>query len=73
LFGAAPKIIHLVCRFSDAPAAVSVLERLFPSAAENGLWRASFLPVACASVWLLFLGLLYFSAGYAKLARGDAR
>lgn len=73
VFGVAPKIIHLICKFTDAPAALSIADRLFPSAAENGLWRASFSPAACASVWLLFLGLLYFSAGYAKFARGDAR
>ena len=51
----------------------SVLARLFPSGVENSLWRASFAPVACASAWLLALGLLYLTAGYAFFAGRDAR
>ena len=51
----------------------AVLARLFPSAVDDALWRASFAPVASASLWLLFLGLLYLTAGYAVFARRDVR
>lgn len=51
----------------------SFFARLFPSAVESSLWRASFAPVAGASLWLVLLGLLYLTAGYAFFARGDAR
>lgn len=51
----------------------AVLVLLFPSSAEDALWRASVAPVARASLWLVFLGLLYLTAGYAFFARRDAR
>ena len=51
----------------------AVLSRLFPSGVDASLWRASFAPVAGTSLWLLMLGMLYLSAGYALFARGDAR
>ena len=50
-----------------------VLNRLFPGVVEDGLWRTSFAPVFTASAWLVALGLMYFSIGYAKFAKGDAR
>ena len=49
------------------------LVRLFPSALTDGLWRASFAPVACAAVSLAALGLLYLSAGFAFFNVRDAR
>jgi ABC-type transport system involved in multi-copper enzyme maturation permease subunit len=60
----------LIERFA-APA--SVLTRLFPDGVDGGLWRAAPLPVACAAVWLLALGLLYLFAGAAVFLRKDAR
>lgn len=52
---------------------VLALGRLFPSSVEGSLWRTSFAPVASASAWLVILGLLYLTAGYAFFARRDAR
>jgi len=55
------------------PAAAGTLELVFPVSAEHSLWRASFRPVGGAALWLLALGLMYLSAGYAFFARRDAR
>ena len=52
---------------------LTVLTRLFPSSVEGPLWRSSFLPVAASAVWLVMLGLLYLSLGYARFARRDVR
>lgn len=49
------------------------LQMLFPSAASDNLWRASFLPVAVSAVWLAMLGLFYLSIGYIFFSRRDVR
>lgn len=49
------------------------LQLLFPSAASDNLWRASFLPVAVSAGWLVMLGLFYLSIGYVFFARRDVR
>lgn len=66
--------------WSAAPALISKfggrfssLARLFPAGVEDGLWRASFEPVAAAAAWLLALGFLYLAAGAAVFAGRDAR
>lgn len=56
-----------------APAALSFLLRLDPGTFEEGLWRATELPVALSAANLLMLGLLFLSLGYATFARRDAR
>lgn len=72
--------VFAMVAFTAAGAALShfgerfaVLTMLLPSGVEHSLWRASFAPVASASVWLVVLGLLYLTAGYAVFARSDAR
>lgn len=55
------------------PTVAETLNTLFPATAEHSLWRASFKPVGCAATWLLALGLMYLTAGYAFFARRDAR
>lgn len=72
--------VSALVAFSAASASLShfgerfaPLARLFPSGVEHSLWRASFTPVAYASAWLLLLGLMYLTAGYAFFARRDAR
>lgn len=52
---------------------LTVLMHLFPSAAEDALWRASSLSVALAGLWLLALGLLYLSVGHWVFVRRDVR
>ncbi len=68
-------IPHLLSALADGPLVgkLQVLTILFPSAAEDNLWRASFMPVATSALWLLMLGLLYLSVGYAFFARRDVR
>ena len=55
------------------PSAASALNAAFPATSEHSLWRASFRPVALASLWLAALGLCYLTAGYAFFSRRDAR
>ncbi len=73
-FAVAPKILSfLAAHRKGIWISLEPLTRLFPAASESGLWRASFLPVASASVWLVMLGLFYFSVGFAFFAGRDAR
>ena len=52
---------------------LQLLTRLFPSSASAALWRASFLPVATAAIWLVMIGLMWLSIGHAFFARRDVR
>lgn len=73
VFAVMPKIVALFSRLDMISDGLLVLNRLFPGVVEDGLWRTSFAPVFTASAWLVALGLMYFSIGYAKFAKGDAR
>ena len=72
-FAVLPKVASFLAKVGLVSDKLLVVNRLFPGAVEDGLWRTSFAPVATASAWLLALGLMYFSVGYAKFAKGDAR
>ena len=48
------------------------LDILIPYTAKSLLWRRGPIPLLVATGHLLTLGLLYFSLGYARLARRDA-
>ncbi len=48
------------------------LDILIPYTAKSLLWRRGPIPLLVATGHLLSLGLLYFSLGYARLARRDA-
>jgi ABC-type transport system involved in multi-copper enzyme maturation permease subunit len=65
----------LITHFADGPISskLTILSRLFPSSVDGALWRASFLPVATGAIWLIMLGLLYLSIGYAWFERRDVR
>lgn len=69
----APKTLSLLADWSGSPVLMDVLVRLFPSAHEDGLWHMTAWPMANSALWLLALGLLYLSAGYAVFVRRDAR
>lgn len=73
VFAVVPKVIDHFVAAGSWPARLELLERFCPGVVEDGLWRASFVPVASSSVWLVMLGLLYFSVGYAYFAGRDAR
>ena len=72
-FAVLPKIAALLSEIGVLLEKLLVLNRLCPGVVEDGLWRTSFVPVATASAWLVALGLMYFSIGYAMFAKGDAR
>ena len=69
----APKLLAFLSEKEGFVGKLAVLSPLFPSVAEDALWRASVAPVAIAGLWLLALGLLYLSAGHACFARRDVR
>lgn len=71
-FSIAPYVVKL---YADTAIGekLQVLQRLFPSAIEDALWRSSLAPVAAGSVWLALLGLMWLSLGYLTFARRDVR
>ena len=71
-FSLAPYVLKL---YSDTTVGskLLVLELLFPSAMEDALWRASFLPVAAGAAWLVAIGLMWLSFGHLVFARRDVR
>lgn len=71
-FSVAPHVLKL---YSDTAvgARLVVLKLLFPSAVEDALWRASFLPVAAGAAWLVALGLMWLSFGHLVFAGRDVR
>jgi hypothetical protein len=73
VFAVTPSLLRVLDDSDGFAGSLVILRQLFPSAVEDGLWRASFLPVAASAAWLVSLGLLYLSAGYAYFARRDAR
>ena len=73
VFAVTPSLLRVLDDSDGFAGSLVILRQLFPSAVEDGLWRASFLPVATSAAWLVSLGLLYLSAGYAYFARRDAR
>lgn len=73
VFSVASGVLGLISKFEGFAAKLSFLTSLFPSGVEDALWRASFAPVALASLWLITLGLFYLSLGYARFARRDVR
>ncbi len=72
-FAIIPKVVGFLADKGGVWQQLLILNRLFPGAVEDGLWRASFVPVACTTVWIVMLGLFYFSIGYAFFDRRDAR
>ena len=72
-FAIIPKALGFMASRGGVCEKLLFLDRLFPGVLEDGLWRSSFLPVASSAVWLVMVGLMYFSAGYARFAKGDAR
>lgn len=73
VFAIIPKALGFMASRGGVCEKLLFLDRLFPGVLEDGLWRSSFLPVASSAVWLVMVGLMYFSAGYARFAKGDAR
>lgn len=73
VFAIIPKALGFMASRGGVCEKLLFLDRLFPGVLEDGLWRSSFLPVASSVVWLVMVGLMYFSAGYARFAKGDAR
>ena len=68
-----PNVLSLLAHSDGVWSKLLFLTCLFPSGAEDALWRASFTPVALAAVWLLALGLCFLSLGHALFARRDVR
>ena len=71
-FAVLPRVL---AAYADSPvwSHLQVLSRVFPSTIEDSLWRASFLPVADAALWLVFVGLFWLSIGHAVFAGRDVR
>lgn len=72
-FSVAPGVLRLLVSHAGLPGSLEVLASLFPSTNESALWRASFVSVGLAGVWLLALGLCYLSVGHALFVRRDVR
>jgi ABC-type transport system involved in multi-copper enzyme maturation permease subunit len=65
----------LINAFATGPISekFTVLVRLFPSSVSSGLWRSSFMPVTASALWLVMLGLFWFSIGHIWFAKRDVR
>ncbi len=72
VFAIAPGAIRLLAK-GQLLGKLQTLSMLFPSTMSDSLWRTSFLPVATAALWLVMLGLMWMSVGYAFFAGRDVR
>lgn len=71
LMGAIPQVCKGLSVLLSIP--LDRVSLIFPSGHETDLWRASFVPVFTASVWLLMIGFTYLLLGYAFFERKDVR